>query len=1286
MSYSANDFPIPVTIFTQPQTANLSIFDTNYQAVSRHLANVANLNSGSASYDQANAAYAQANAAYAQANTGGSANTGDIIFANNIISTKFAEESIVLKSNVSDSWVATIADRSTYDTYYGSSVVIDSNNNTYIFGGDDNSANANFIVKFDSIGNEIWQKQIGDSDSRFKYSDSLHIDSSDNIYMSLNEFYGPQNNSYIVKIDTDAGIIWQTNLTGLYRNSEFSIVTDSTGNVFTVGQTDDSGEQKLLLCKFDSTGNLVFHNILNNSTIDEAGYNLTITNDSSTILVVGTIRTGVSNTSTMFVGSYAAIDGARNWEKTILGQYIDQTVSWGYAITTDEYGDAYVFGSAYQNSEGAPAILVHLDVAGNINWTKRFGDFGCQYQAYGIGIVYENNSLYVTGGMYSDASNADKIFVGKIIANTGALVWLNEFKDITGANAPFSQAWSGPDRPIAIRNNYMSIVCLSQAENGGSNWIATLLRAPTDGFGLGTAGPFGYGRSRLPYSGATLSINDITLNSVPGTLTQHVSNLTISTLDSNYTVNTYSMTTEWKFTNTSSLIFPDGSTQYTAADISDQPLNTYNIPNFSSLALTGGEGAGLIFSGNGGGLVYLNTDSNDIGIVSFSGNVLISANSQYNNEHTWNFGEDGILTMPPGNETTSGWVRWNHASNDSNNYAGAGYVDFYNVYTGMGVFSPNNSIVLGTPADQYSPFDPSTTLVFKNDSLYLPANGYIKSHTVDYSGYPTLSPNNANVHIQTSSSGNDYTWAFDYTGTLTAPGDLLPSSNNTGNIGTQALQWKSLYVSNGSIYVDGVRISSNSGSLVVDGSVTLSNNSTLNDSLGRPIVSATSGNIIDGNLVGGGASEVFGPEDLSFDGGDVETYHGAYDAAVDGGVSSTPQTILNVDGIGTTIQVRRNSSNNWIQTNLILSQGEIGFETDTGLIKIGTGSTAWNSLGYARADNVISNTQTIKLSPDDVAHPELAWSIKSGTAAPFPGGTVYEGSILMSPPSDLASIGAIGFMGAVGESGWPNDVQDTFGAAGSIGWMGNDPTFYPNIQDALWINSAKNIAVFANNNSTAGPNVRQWVFSANGEFVFPDGSTTSGSTVIANGTYDIQSLSNTIIQTSASAGAQTWTFDTTGNLTLPYGSTFNDNTNGLLVGSRAVEIKPGGGDNANQFLKIYPTVVSDGNHIHLTSGDLSVTDLFLGDDHQFVRIGTDGKVCIGTDLANNVWQFDTYGNLTFPSNNKFALVNVPATSKGQTSDIAGMIAANTSHFFYCSADYDSTSDIWKRVAWSVDTW
>lgn len=45
-------------------------------------------------------------------------------------------------------------------------------------------------------------------------------------------------------------------------------------------------------------------------------------------------------------------------------------------------------------------------------------------------------------------------------------------------------------------------------------------------------------------------------------------------------------------------------------------------------------------------------------------------------------------------------------------------------------------------------------------------------------------------------------------------------------------------------------------------------------------------------------------------------------------------------------QLRRDTAANWTTANPVLLAGEFGFETNTGAIKIGDGSTAWTSLGY----------------------------------------------------------------------------------------------------------------------------------------------------------------------------------------------------------------------------------------------------------------------------------------------------------------------------------------------------
>jgi len=70
------------------------------------------------------------------------------------------------------------------------------------------------------------------------------------------------------------------------------------------------------------------------------------------------------------------------------------------------------------------------------------------------------------------------------------------------------------------------------------------------------------------------------------------------------------------------------------------------------------------------------------------------------------------------------------------------------------------------------------------------------------------------------------------------------------------------------------------------------------------------------------------------------------------------------------IQLRRDTTANWTSSNPTLSQGEIGYELTTGKIKIGTGTTAWNSLDYLTiATNSVTGTLTF---PDNTVQ-TTAW-------------------------------------------------------------------------------------------------------------------------------------------------------------------------------------------------------------------------------------------------------------------------------------------------------------------------
>lgn len=56
-------------------------------------------------------------------------------------------------------------------------------------------------------------------------------------------------------------------------------------------------------------------------------------------------------------------------------------------------------------------------------------------------------------------------------------------------------------------------------------------------------------------------------------------------------------------------------------------------------------------------------------------------------------------------------------------------------------------------------------------------------------------------------------------------------------------------------------------------------------------------------------------------------------------------------------QTRKDTAANWTSANPLLLQGERGLETDTGLTKMGDGTTSWTSLAY-EGGNIVTALPT----------------------------------------------------------------------------------------------------------------------------------------------------------------------------------------------------------------------------------------------------------------------------------------------------------------------------------------
>jgi hypothetical protein len=71
------------------------------------------------------------------------------------------------------------------------------------------------------------------------------------------------------------------------------------------------------------------------------------------------------------------------------------------------------------------------------------------------------------------------------------------------------------------------------------------------------------------------------------------------------------------------------------------------------------------------------------------------------------------------------------------------------------------------------------------------------------------------------------------------------------------------------------------------------------------------------------------------------------------------------------------------------------------------------------------------------------------------------------------------------------------------------------------------------------------------------------------------------------------------------------------------------------------------------------------------------------------WIFTNTG-VSFPDDTTqttaFKFASVPSTSIGQSGDKSGTFSGNTNYLYYCTANYDGSTNIWKRIQWSADTW
>jgi hypothetical protein len=403
----------------------------------------------------------------------------------------------------------------------------------------------------------------------------------------------------------------------------------------------------------------------------------------------------------------------------------------------------------------------------------------------------------------------------------------------------------------------------------------------------------------------------------------------------------------------------------------------------------------------------------------------------------------------------------------------------------------------------------------------------------------------------------------------TVTGNLIPSANVTYSLGNETHQWKDLWVSSNTIYINSIPLSIDTGgTLLVNGApVSGSADITFTDStISAPDDTNITIQALDFN------STIRSRLSLSPDLGSVSMrgFSSEDSRTFDTFDWSTAEWVASGGG-GSLVLVGATTVNDFINNDL-------NYATNIRFSINGGTPESLESYGYSSGSQTltINTTSAPETDPTAVTEVEFFYTFSSSVGVDYDGGDVRmsaRGDMNIRLESDL-------------------DINLVAG-------------------DDVRIEGADSFRLI--NNSTTAPiriitddtnNSYTWAFNSDSTMTFPDST----------------------VQTTA------WTGDITGNITVGNSAVnFVSNSSGDGNGYTTIQLIPDNNLTVNdQYLIIDPT---EPTHIHIRAGgtqDNSNSALFLGGENSHVEVQAGSNPPVYVRANNNEWMFDVDGNLTVP--------------------------------------------------------
>jgi hypothetical protein len=272
------------------------------------------------------------------------------------------------------------------------------NNNIYVFGLSTNSNDkyAYLLIKYDTSGNQQWLKRYSDIDDN---GADMVLDRFGNIYVTGTSFtMGIGTDIGIIKYSPDGNTIWSRRLDYNSGNTDCSnsMAIDSNDNIIITGYTLDKNtyNESILTVKYDSSGTLNWNKIYRSNLIDNTDEGTQVGIDkNNNIYVIGYTTIGLNNRD--YITIRYKSNGDTSWIRTYNGP--GNNMDYPKSLVIDNQSKAYISGQSYGIGSSFDYFTIVYDTTGNVFWSNRFNGTDNAYDATESIKLDDFGNIYLTG-------------------------------------------------------------------------------------------------------------------------------------------------------------------------------------------------------------------------------------------------------------------------------------------------------------------------------------------------------------------------------------------------------------------------------------------------------------------------------------------------------------------------------------------------------------------------------------------------------------------------------------------------------------------------------------------------------------------------------------------------------------------------------------------------------------------------------------------------------------------------------------------------------------------------